>query len=508
MRRWTSWLRLRTAAVAVLGAVAVVAVGAGPAQAATAGNKAFAGYAHDLKSYVLATGAVSAGPVVAAGVGCSDRATLFYQDSAASSSLLGLTLNGVQTSSGGFKSGTVQENRSTFSTTNVNLPIGTASLRADSISVTTSVFYDTSTRTFSQSSTMTVANLRVLLTPLGPTIVSINGTVQPNFGITVPGIATLVLHGNRVSGSANSSAMGTLSTAVQVDLLGGLSSTRVGEVSASLYGTPDQTFMYGQGEGVRVAASDQLLTVGPLVTAQLPCVGNGGAASSVAGTNGLPALLGNLGVVTSTATGSRSDLQADARTTSQVASVNLLGGLVTADAVGSTSRVTSTDGAETVDRSASASTFTGLTVAGVPVSADAAPGTTISLAGIGQVVLNARTAYPTGVEVIPLTVRVNPGNTLGLPSATIVVARSYAFLTGPETTPAALKAARSFMTKQSDEPAEAVKPAPSSPVTGLQKQAATSSAKRTWSDGGTHRVAVAPTVKAPTKAPTKVTAKG
>ena len=70
--------------------------------------------------------------------------------------------------------------------------------------------------------------------------------------------------------------------------------------------------MYGQGEGVRVAAADQALTVGPLVTAQLPCVGNGGSTASVVGTNGLPALLGNLGAVTSTATGTRAGLDADA----------------------------------------------------------------------------------------------------------------------------------------------------------------------------------------------------
>lgn len=488
-----------TAAVAV-GVVSVAAT-ALSAQAAPPGNKAFSGYAHDVKTYVLQTGAVSSGPVVAAGVGCSDRATLYYQDSAASVALAGVNLSNVQTSSGGFKDGLVQENRSTFTATNVNVPLATASLTADAITVTTSVFYDTGARTFSQTSAMTVANLRIRLSPLTPAIVSITGTVQPNFGINVPGIARVVLHGEQVVGTTNSSAMGSLATGVQVDLLGGTASTRIGETSASLYGLTDQTFMYGQGEGARVTTSDSALSAGPLVTAQLPCLGNGGITSTVAGTNGLPAALGNLGAITSSSTGSRSGLQADARTSSEVAGVNLLGGLVTADTIGSTARVTTTDGAQTVDRSASSSTLTNLRVAGVPVSANAAPGTTIPLAGIGSVVLNLRTNYPSGVEIVPLAVRLNSTNTLGLSSADIVVARSYSFLTGPETSPAALRQARTFMAAQVTKSDPAPNGAPQSPVKVLQRQAARTPAQKVWGKKADIQAKVPTTVKRSLTAP-------
>lgn len=428
----------------LLGISAGSAIAAAPA---AAGNKAYSGYSHDIKAYVINTGAVTAGPVVAAGVGCSDRATLFYQDEGVGVTLAGVNLGAVTTTSSGLKSGTVQETRSVFQATGVDIPIATASLTADTITITSSTFYDTAAGTFTTSSSMTVANLDIKLTPIGPTIVHLNGTVAPNFGLTVPGVAEVVLHGSQTVGSPSFGAVGQASEAIKIELLGGVTSTRVGEVYSSLYGETDQTWMFGEGQGLTVRALDDALRVGPLVTAQLPCYGNGGVTSSVLGVGGLPASLGTVGAVESTATGTRSGASSDATTTSRVAGVNLLEGVVTADAVGSTSHVSTTDGAQTVSKAGSGSELVNLVVAGVPVDVNTPKNTVINLpAGLGYVVVNAQTEFAAGIEIIPLVVHVNAVN------ADIVVARSFALLLGPDMSNGALRQAQRFLdSQQTDE---------------------------------------------------------
>lgn len=432
------------AGAGLLFSVSAGAAGAGSRSAAELpGNKAFSGYSHDIKAYVLNTGAVTSGPVVAAGVGCSDRATLFFQDAGADVSLAGVDLGAVTTTSQGLKSGSVQETRSSFTAAGVNIPIATASLTADAITVTSSTFYDTATGAFTTSSSMNVTNLDIKLTPVGPTIAHLNGTVTPNTGITIPSIAEVVLHQAQTVGSAAGGAVGQASNALAIELLGGVTSTHVGEVYSSLYGQADQIWMFGEGQGVGVRALDDAVKVGPLVTAQLPCYGNGGVTGEVLGVNGLPASIGTLGAVKSTATGDRSGLSSDAVTTSQVAGVNLLGGVITADAVSSRSQVSTTDGAQTVSKAGSGSVLTNLVVAGTPIAADAPPNTMITLpAGLGHVIINAQNTFAAGIEIIPLVVHVNAIN------ADVVVARSYAILLGPETGNFAMKQAKSFLSKE------------------------------------------------------------
>jgi hypothetical protein len=417
--------------------------GIASAAPAAAGNKAFSGYSHDIKVRVLSSGAVTSGPVVAAGIGCSDRATLFFQDQGAGVSLGGVSLGTVTTSSFGLKSGAVQETRSVFQATGVSIPLGAGSLTADALTITSSTFYDTGAGTFTTSSSMTAANLLIKLTPLGPTIVSLNGTVPPNFGVTVPGIAEVVLHGSQTVGSPSFGAVGQASEALKIQLLGGLVSTNVGEVFSSLYGEADQTYMFGEGQGLSVRALDEAVRVGPLVTAQLPCTGNGGLTSNVLGVGGLPGTIGTVGAVKSTATGTRSGLVSDATTTSEVAGINLLGGVITADVIKSTSHVSSTNGAQTVSKAGSGSVLTNLVIAGNPISVNTPPNTFINLpAGLGYVIVNQQTVFTAGIEVVPLAVHVNAIN------ADVVIARSYAFLFGPDTSGAALRQGKQFLDRQ------------------------------------------------------------
>ena len=437
----------RKLAITLAISVALISVGAQPASAAAEGNKAINGYSHDIKVY-NALGVLDSGPVAAAGVGCSDRAPLFYSVGLANVALAGITLGTSNTTSQASKVGNVQTVTSTYQTTAVNMPLllGLA-LKADAITVTSTVTYDTVAHTFTNASTMNVTNLTVR-NGLLPPIISINGIVAPDSApINIPGVATIGFHMTQLFGSNAVGLMGKMNTGISVQILGQTVSTAIGETYAALYGEPDQNWLFGAGEGLNVATSDELLAMGPLVTAQVPCAGGAPVESTVAGVT-LPGDLGSLGAITSTADGVHAGLSGAATTTSEVAGVNLLDGLVTADVVSSTSHAETADGGQTVSKAGTSSTFTDLMVAGVPISVDTPINTVIQLpAGLGYVVVNGRTAYTSGVETIPLVVHVN---SVGVtPAIDIVVARSFAFVLGPNTSEAALAKANSMLSEES-----------------------------------------------------------
>lgn len=425
----------RTVAIGVAIAVAVIGLGAQPASAAVEGNKAYNGYAHDLKIY-NALGVLDSGPVSAAGIGCSDRAPLFYSVGLADVSLGGVQLGTSTTTSQGSKSGTVQTVTSTFQATGLVMPLLLGlDLRADAITVKSTVTYDTSNQTFTNSSSMNVTNLTVR-NGLLPPVISVNGIVGPDTAaIDIPNVATIGLHATEAFGGNAAGLMGKMNTGISVQLLGSTVSVAIGETWAALYGEPDETWLFGAGEGASVRTTDDLLTAGPLVTAQVPCAGGDPVQSTVASV-ALPGDLGSLGAVTSTGEGTHSGLNGVAETSSEVAGVNLVNGLVTADVVSSTSRAESTDGGQTVSKSGTTSTFANLNVAGIPVSADTPLNTVIQLpAGLGYVVVNGRTTFQAGVETLPLVVHLNPVGVT--PAIDIVVARSFAFVLGPNTSDAA-----------------------------------------------------------------------
>jgi hypothetical protein len=432
--------RRHVAAVLAL-ALAVVGFSAQPAAAAAEGNKAINGYAHDVKIY-NALGVLTGGPVSAAGVGCSDRAPLTYSNQIAAVSLGGVSLGTSKTKSQATKVGNVQTVTSTFEATALNMPLLLdIGITADAITVTSTVTYDTVAQTFTNSSTMNVVNLKVA-GPFGiPTLGVWNGAVDPNEGLVVPNVATIALHATETYGSDAAGVVGKMNRGISVQLLGDTVSTAIGETYAALYDDVDQNWLFGAGEGLTVSTSDDLLAVGPLV----PCSGGDPVSNSLASVD--LGTLGSTGVVTSTAEGNRDGSTGYATTSSEVANLSLLtGGLVTADAVGSTSHVETANGGQSVTKT-STSTFVDLVVAGVPVAADPAVNTYIGLpAGLGYVVLNSRTDFASGVYTVPLVVHLNHvGPT---PAVDILVADSYAFVLGPNTGDAAFEGAMKFMSDQ------------------------------------------------------------
>ncbi|OAA25345.1 hypothetical protein UG55_10225 [Frankia sp. EI5c] len=86
-----------------------------------------------------------------------------------------------------------------------------------------------------------------------------------------------------------------------------------------------------------------------------------------------------------------------------IGGLNILGGLITADAVRSQANVTKSPGVAPVLSSAG-TTFTNLVVAGIPIAANVPPNTGIALPGVGYVVLNRQFQTSNSIEVRALDV--------------------------------------------------------------------------------------------------------
>lgn len=235
-----------------------------------------------------------------------------------------------------------------------------------------------------------------------------------------------------------------MATGISVQIAGQTVNLAIGETYASIYGEADQNFLFGAGEGITARSSDEALAVGPLVTAQVPCAGGAPLESSLPSVT-LPSTLGSVGVITSTAEGTRNGLTGNATTSSEAAGVALAGGLVTADVISSTSHAETADGGQTVSTTGTSSTFVNLSVAGVPIAVDTPINTVIQLpGGLGYVVVNGRTEFESGVETIPLLVHLAPVGPVA--AVDLVVARSFAFVLGPNTSAAAEAKAMALLT--------------------------------------------------------------
>src|SRR5213079_2460280 len=160
------------------------------------------------------------------------------------------------------------------------------------------------------------------------------------------------------------------------------------------------------GQAYSTYVNTPLGSSGQSPLAVLPAVsGTDGAVADAEGSalNVAGALSGDF--LNSITSGQIGPAEAGAQSTSSAASVNILNGLITADEV--VANVTSSAGQSGAFSNADGSTFTNLTVAGVPVtSGDAAvaPNTSATLPGVGNVVLNEQIPSGDGVTSSGLTV--------------------------------------------------------------------------------------------------------
>jgi hypothetical protein len=138
----------------------------------------------------------------------------------------------------------------------------------------------------------------------------------------------------------------------------------------------------------------------------------------------------NLGVMDSYVTGVTTASYAKSETLTRTARLNLLGGLIQAGAIGSTSKVEMVDGQFTETGSFQ---FVNLKIAGQTIPIDVGPNTSIHIANLGTVTINEQKSvaidgFVHGFQVIGLHITLDTAKA-GLPvGAEIQVATSQALV--------------------------------------------------------------------------------
>jgi len=273
-------------------------------------------------------------------------------------------------------------------------------------------------------------NLRVLGQPVA-------ANVAPNTRINLPGFGYVVLREVARGGDGRSSAsinvnmikiVITTSNSIGVPvgsqiIVGHANGSYRRALSASLVGG----FAFAATTRSSVAAIEN--RTGRAAAIYLGCLGTGGAtlSNNVAGISdsGMPQIVAS-GTGRTTANGSVVAAGASATTTAEVQSVNLLGGLITADAVKAVAK--STYGTGGGKSSTDGSLFTNLRVLGAVVSTPVAPNTRVELPGVGYAILYQRalvqgsTGARTGATMIHVFVTTT--NALGLPVGTEILVAS------------------------------------------------------------------------------------
>jgi hypothetical protein len=167
---------------------------------------------------------------------------------------------------------------------------------------------------------------------------------------------------------------------------------------------------------------------GPSAIVYMPCTGTGGQTltNTLSGVGHPNAF--QLGTVKDTAIGRVGKSSATSLMTSSVQSVNLLNGLVTADAVKAVARGSKEGDARTFTNAGSK--FVNLVVAGRPIGKETGPNTAIDLPGIGTLWLQRVIRTSNGIEVRMIELQVEEGNRFGLKPGSklqIAVARAVVF---------------------------------------------------------------------------------
>ena len=125
------------------------------------------------------------------------------------------------------------------------------------------------------------------------------------------------------------------------------------------------------------------------------------------------------GVASTTAKSTDSATATNATTSATIADVNLLGGVVTADAV--TAKASTTRKGTSLYRSSAGTSIANLEINGNPVTITIKPNTRINIAGVGTLYLRRSIWNSTGFEVYALQLVLSTAQG-GLPAGAVVTA--------------------------------------------------------------------------------------
>jgi hypothetical protein len=167
------------------------------------------------------------------------------------------------------------------------------------------------------------------------------------------------------------------------------------------------------GTAFGTSVSSKLLRSTPTAEVGVGCEGDELKTKTQAGVT-VTGVLGS-GTITDTAQGTVKPTEAMSQTSSTVQSVNLLGGLITADTIQGQATGSTTDG-KTFTFNGTGS-FVNISVSGHPeITDNVAQNTEVELAGIGTLYLYRVLPAANKIEVRMIEVKLAPNNTLGLPT--------------------------------------------------------------------------------------------
>ncbi len=176
------------------------------------------------------------------------------------------------------------------------------------------------------------------------------------------------------------------------------------------------------GTKVSVTPGNSSITSGT-TTVSLICTEQTGISNSNSVANVVLPPLASTGLIDTSVVSAAAGNANSSTAMATVNGINLLGGLVTAEAVESVSSSISSSGG--FSTSSAGTTFTNAHVLGLPVHINVAPNTRIVLPGIGYVVLNEQGSQVTStgarLTVNAIHIKVSQDNTLGLPIGTDLI---------------------------------------------------------------------------------------
>jgi hypothetical protein len=247
-----------------------------------------------------------------------------------------------------------------------------------------------------------------------------NGSVPANTQINLPLIGYIVLN-EQISTISNATANLTVNMIhihiTVLNILGLQVGTEiiVSSATSGMFSVYSPAILNGGSFGTQVTGN--LLASAPTAPVILPCLGTNGAVitNTLTGIN-LPTIL-NTGVVTDTGESDLTNDESSGKTTSMVAGLNLLNGLVTVNAM--TGQVYTVVNDNIAVFTTAVDTFVGISVAGHPeITDNVAYNTNINLAGLGTLYLKRILHAPPpahSTEIRSLELVINQNNSYGLP---------------------------------------------------------------------------------------------
>jgi hypothetical protein len=421
-------MKLRTAAIA--GVLAVVAAMAPSAAQATTPTFGYGGYAGGTQVSAVGLTVTSNLTAESEAIGTGNQA---QKNNVANVTVAGLVnVGAVTTDATGSNFGDGSKLVTHARTANVSLLGG--AIQAKAIDTTATAYGNTTTAP-AASTTSTFLGLKI-----GGKSYPIN--VAPNTTIEIPGVAKVVIN-QSVSASDDTSAV-TIGSGLSVTLLQARSGAAAGASivvnpvyakvlqSASVnQGAPVGGYAYGSYVNAQVGSSIQVES-GQTAFNALPSFGTNGA--NITNSTAKAYLQGvlNLGAIQTNGSGTQTSALSDALENAKVAGLNLFGGLITAQAIGSTAHVRLTGGFSGTPLTEGSTDFINLKIAGKAIPINVSPNTKINVAGLGLVTINeqqsAVTAKGIAEKVIAIHIVLNTARA-GLPvGANVEIATSGAVI--------------------------------------------------------------------------------